>query len=177
MNFLVKDMKKLLLTIFLSIVATTLFAQSDDFLENGTVTFRRHNCQEHLHSKLDSRAVSDSTYRLTPHVGNPRVLVILAEFSDKTFSVNQPRKAFYQFFNHPTTPDNLYTEGVDVVNYHNNLNYGSVATYFSDQSNGQFTPQFDIYGPVKLPHNCQYYGGNNKDNNNDERPDDMTEDA
>lgn len=177
MNFLVKDMKKLLLTIILSIVATTLFAQNDDFLENGTVTFRRHNCQEHLRSKLDSRAVSDSTYRLTPHVGNPRVLVILAEFSDKTFSVNQPRKAFYQFFNHPTTPDNLYTEGVDVVNYHNNLNYGSVATYFSDQSNGQFTPQFDIYGPVKLPHNCQYYGGNNKDNNNDERPDDMTEDA
>ena len=84
---------------------------------------------------------------------------------------------FYQFFNHPTTPDNLYTEGVDVVNYHNNLNYGSVATYFSDQSNGQFTPQFDIYGPVKLPHNCQYYGGNNEDNNNDERPYDMTEDA
>ena len=170
-------MKKIILTIFLSIVATTLFAQSDDFLENGTVTFRRHNCQEHLHSKLDSRAVSDSTYRLMPHVGNPRVLVILAEFSDKTFSVNQPRKAFHQFFNHPTTPDNLYTEGVDVVNYHNNLNYSSVATYFADQSNGQFTPQFDIYGPVKLPHNCQYYGGNNEDNNNDERPYDMTEDA
>lgn len=170
-------MKKIILTIFLSIVATTLFAQSDDFLENGTVTFRRHNCQEHLHSKLDSRAVSDSTYRLMPHVGNPRVLVILAEFSDKTFSVNQPRKSFHQFFNHPTTPDNLYTEGVDVVNYHNNLNYSSVATYFADQSNGQFTPQFDIYGPVKLPHNCQYYGGNNEDNNNDERPYDMTEDA
>lgn len=170
-------MKKILLTIFLSIVATTLFAQSDDFLENATITFRRHNCQEHLHSKLDSRAVSDSTYRLMPHVGNPRVLVILAEFSDKTFSVNQPRKAFHQFFNHPTTPENLYTEGVDKVNYHNNLNYSSVATYFADQSNGQFTPQFDIYGPVKLPHNCQYYGGNNEDNNNDERPHDMTEDA
>ena len=83
-------MKKIILTIFLSIVAATLFAQSDDFLENATVTFRRHNCQERLHSKLDSRAVSDSTYRLMPHVGNPRVLVILAEFSDKTFSVNQP---------------------------------------------------------------------------------------
>ena len=170
-------MKKLLLTIILSIVATTLFAQSDDFLENGTVTFRRHNCQEHLRNNSDSRAIAGSGSSVAPHIGSPRILVILSEFSDKTFSVNQPRKAFHQFFNHPTTPDNLYTEGVDAVNYHNNLNYSSVATYFADQSNGQFTPQFDIYGPVKLPHNCQYYGGNNEDNNNDERPYDMTEDA
>lgn len=170
-------MKKLLLTIILSIVATTLFAQSDDFLENGTVTFRRHNCQEHLRNNSDSRAISDATNKLMPHTGSPRVLVILSEFQDKSFSVNQPRKAFHQFFNHPTTPDNLYTEGVDAVNYHNNLNYSSVATYFADQSNGQFTPQFDIYGPIKLSKPCQYYGGNNPKKPRDEKPEEMTSDA
>ena len=164
-------MKKIILTIFLSIVATTLFAQSDDFLENGTVTFRRHNCQEHLRSNSDSRAIAGSGSSVAPHIGSPRILVILAEFADKQFSVNQPRKAFHQFFNHPTTPDNLYTEGVDAVNYHNNLNYSSVATYFADQSNGQFTPQFDIYGQIKLSKPCQYYGGNN------EKPNEMTSDA
>ena len=177
MNFLVKDMKKLLLTIILSIVATTLLAQNDDFLENATITFRRHACQERIQGNSSSRAVAASGSTVAPHIGSPRILVILAEFSDKSFSVNQPRKAFYQFFNHSTTPENLYTEGIDETNYHNNLNYGSVATYFSDQSNGQFTPQFDIYGPVTLPHNCQYYGGNNEENNHDEKPEEMTADA
>ena len=38
-------------------------------------------------------------------------------------------------------------------------NYGSVKKYFKDISFGQFTPQFDVYGPVRLPEKLKYYGG------------------
>lgn len=43
-------------------------------------------------------------------------------------------------------------------------NTGSVQKYFSDMSFGQFTPQFDIYGPVTLPEKMRVYGAGPKDN-------------
>ena len=43
---------------------------------------------------------------------------------------------------------------------------GCAKEYFELNSNGQFRPQFDVYGPVTLPNNREYYGGN------DERGDD-----
>jgi M6 family metalloprotease-like protein len=38
---------------------------------------------------------------------------------------------------------------------------GSVRRYFYDQSDGQYSPQFDIYGPVTVSHNYAYYGRSN----------------
>ena len=46
-----------------------------------------------------------------------------------------------------------------------NSNYGSVKEYFHDSSNGAFTPQFDIYGPYRLPQNLHtVYGVGRSDN-------------
>ena len=37
-------------------------------------------------------------------------------------------------------------------------NHGSVRQYFNDMSNGAFTPQFDVYGPVRMEKPSAYYG-------------------
>ena len=86
-----------------------------------------------------------------PHSGTPRVLIILAAYQDKAFTVANPVMSFEQYFN----------SEAEQVTYSNNegRNYCSVAQYFKLSSGGQFTPQFDIVGPVTLPHDMAYYGG------------------
>lgn len=88
-----------------------------------------------------------------PHVGSPRALVILVQFTDTTFSVSDPKAAFEQYLNG--------TEQSQDFNVLAKRNYGSVRQYFSDISDGQFTPQFDIVGPVTLPNTNGYYAADN----------------
>ncbi len=88
-----------------------------------------------------------------PHVGSPKALVILVEFSDTTFSVNDPKAAFEQYLNG--------TEQTNDFNVLATRNHGSVRQYFSEISNGQFTPQFDIVGPITLPNTNGYYAADN----------------
>lgn len=93
--------------------------------------------------------------RLFPHTGKPKVLVILAEFSDTVFTINSPKEAFEDYLN---------AEGqLKDFGNRNTKNYGSVRKYFSDMSFGQFEPQFDVYGPVKLEQPLKYYGAGNSD--------------
>jgi len=102
--------------------------------------------------RIGSAASITNTSTLFPHTGSPRVLVILAEFSDVKFTVNEPRKAFEQYLN---------AEGHDIMEdlgNDNRRNVGSVAQYFTDMSFGKFTPQFDIYGPVTLDGTLKHYG-------------------
>ncbi len=91
-----------------------------------------------------------STGGYLPHKGTTRVLTILAAFQDSTFTINEPVQAFEQYLNGE--------EQTDLGNKnHNNLM--SVQQYFKTCSHGQFSPQFDIVGPVTLPHELAYYGG------------------
>ena len=92
--------------------------------------------------------VTNSSY--FPHTGSPRVLVILAAFQDKGFTLTDPVKSFEQYLNGNTRVDYGHRE---------DLNYYSVAKYFETVSHGKFKPQFDIVGPVTLPQNLAYYGG------------------
>lgn len=103
------------------------------------------------------------------HKGAPRILTILVNFSDSAMTVNQPKKAFYQFFNQQGALDDLGNG--------NALNYGSVRQYFSDMSGGEFTPQFDIYGPVNLPRPMAYYGASSSGSSSGEKPKDLVNDA
>lgn len=108
--------------------------------------------------------------KLFPHTGSPRVLVILAEYQDKAFTVNNPKANFDQYLN---------KEGVQTLqDFGNgeNRNYGSVRQYFIDQSSGQFSPQFDVHGPIRLPHSMAYYGGTDP-NGGDERYRELLQDA
>ncbi len=85
-----------------------------------------------------------------PHTGNVRVLTILAAFQDVGFTVNDPVQAFDQYLN--------ADKQVDMGN-RNDLNVASVRQYFETCSHGQFSPRFDVVGPVTLPQTMDYYGG------------------
>lgn len=81
-----------------------------------------------------------------PTTGNLKGIVILAEFADNSFS--EEFSTDYAF-------DKMNKEGFDAYGA-----TGSVRDYFVAQSSGKFTPDFDIYGPVKLPQKMAYYGAN-----------------
>jgi len=84
-----------------------------------------------------------------PHTGTPKVLVILAAFKDSAFCVTDPKASFDQYLNGDEQTEMGWGE---------HYNYGSVRTYFSDMSFGDFTPQFDIVGPVTVSDTLGAYG-------------------
>lgn len=90
-------------------------------------------------------------YNYFPHKGSPTAVVILAQFNDTKFYLPDPVKSFEQYFNGDIQND--FGNG-------ENRNHGSVKKYFTDMSDGQFTPNFKIVGPVTLPKSMEYYGAN-----------------
>ena len=85
-----------------------------------------------------------------PHTGSPKALVILAEFQDTTFTIQDTKKVFTNY---------LMNEGhFSDTRYGQNQNYKGVLGYFKDCSYGKFTPEFNVVGPVKLPREQTYYG-------------------
>ena len=86
-------------------------------------------------------------------VGSPKVPVILVQFIDKSF-VSAPQDQINEKYN-------KYCNGDGVSEYYSEFSRGSVREYFRDQSNGQFTPEFKIIGPVTLSKSYTYYGKNN----------------
>lgn len=76
-----------------------------------------------------------------------KVLVILAEFQDVSFSSENTPAEFDRMMN------------ADDYDYAGSQ--GSVKRYFADQSAGKYTPRFDVVGPVKLPQTAAYYGADN----------------
>ena len=81
----------------------------------------------------------------------PRGLLILVNFSDVQFVENNTQQAFDSLAN-----------GDD---YTYNGATGSCKQYFIDQSNGKYIPQFDVVGPIQLPHPMAFYGENAADGN------------
>lgn len=99
---------------------------------------------------------SDLAYRGTPKYlfsgtafpsfDSPHALVILVSFPDKFFSITNVRDYFHRMLNEEGFSDNGAT--------------GSARDFFVDNSNGVFTPQFDVYGPVMMKNQMRYYGAN-----------------
>ena len=93
-----------------------------------------------------------------PHKGSPKALVILVEFQDVKFKTSDPVATFTHYLKGaegkaaPEANNAYVTKGM--------VNYGSVSQYFNDMSQGKFTPQFDIVGPVTVRKNSAYYGSN-----------------
>ena len=85
-----------------------------------------------------------------PHTGSPKALVILAEFADTLFTIQNTKQVFTNYLMN----EGHFTETA----YRQNGNYKGVRGYFKDCSYGKFTPTFDVVGPVKLPKPQTYYG-------------------
>lgn len=79
--------------------------------------------------------------------GSKKALVILAAFSNKSFSKGDD--AIVKF----------YDEVLNQEGYSQNGAAGSVHDYFKDMSRGEFDLTFDIVGPVKVSKSATYYGG------------------
>ncbi len=106
-----------------------------------------------LHSSTPEYSPSVFGTSYFPHHGTPRVLVILAAYPDQDFTLPDPRKSFDQCLN-SFGPQEDYGNG-------ESRNICSVAEYFTTVSYGDYTPLFDVVGPVTLPDNMATYGTTN----------------
>ena len=84
--------------------------------------------------------------------GARHIPVFLVNFKDVAFSIDNPHSQFDALLN-----EHGYSE---------NGGTGSVQDFYMDNSHGQFQPIFDVYGPVTLPENMVYYGGNSGSSHN-----------
>ena len=77
-------------------------------------------------------------------------LVILVNFADSEMAPSHTLTVFDNQCN--------AANGACTTNAYEGVNYPSAAQYFADQSNGTYRPEFDIFGPITLPHEVAYYG-------------------
>ncbi len=107
-----------------------------------------------------SQAASKSPVRKvstqTPQSGVTKIPIILVNFSDFAMRSSDPVSTFETQFN-STTGNSVYK-------------------YFYDQSQGQYTPQFDILGPVTVSQTRAYYGAQTS-SANDAMPGSMVAEA
>ena len=120
---------------------------------------------------VETRAIATSP-NYVKHTGSITIPVVLVNFSDVKFTINNPKQAFEQFFN----GDKYDANQTDYGNG-NTFSHGSVALYFKDMSDSTFLPKFKVYGPVTVDHPETYYGGKNENNNDDENPQQLVKDA
>ncbi|MCB9071653.1 MAG: M6 family metalloprotease domain-containing protein [Prevotellaceae bacterium] len=92
----------------------------------------------------------------------PRGLVILVNYSDRPFQSTNTQTAISEMLNG--------------TSYNHNGATGSAKKYFSDQSNGSYSPVFDVVGPVNVSKNMSYYGQNDA-NDEDMYVGDLVEEA
>lgn len=137
-------------------------------------TFRRRQCGTAMLMEREAAAYSKGQRAIStqnnyvPHTGTITIPVVLVNFKDAEFKINKPKEAFDQLFNSDTQAD---------LGNGNYLNYGSVAKYFRDMSNGAFIPKFKVYDPVTVDQPQTYYGGTHEDDNKDEDPRQLVKDA
>lgn len=81
-----------------------------------------------------------------PVTGDQKGLVILVEYKDIKMTLTNPKDYFTRMLNEP---------GFNLWN-----GTGSAKDFYEENSNGQFRPTFDVYGPITLSQNRSYYGGN-----------------
>ncbi len=93
-----------------------------------------------------------------PRTGSPKSLVILVNFQDVQFVIDNPQEAFFNLLNE---------EG-----YSNNGGTGSAKDYFKTASNGISSPDFVVVGPYNLKQHTAYYGAN-ENSGDDIRPREM----
>lgn len=98
---------------------------------------------------------------VTPVVGKRRVLIVMMQFRDKSFTKNADD--FKRLFN-----ENNYQEDGAM---------GSVRDYYNYVSYGQLDLQCDVMGPYTSVQNMVFYGGNTGAGGNDQNPYALFEEA
>lgn len=138
---------------FVYIADTTLIAHNPEQRTEhertlSSVTKRTTAEQNNAASISQTISIGPRIGEMNIHKGSPRIPVILVAFTDKPFSEQDPAEGFRTRLCRPAT-----TEEIE-------QGKGSAYQYFSDQSHGLFTPQFDIIGPITLTQNAATYANN-----------------
>ncbi len=119
-------------------------------------------------AKKSARRSERSPASKAPTTGVRKQILLFVQFQDVKFSTN------YQGTAQTTKP--LFDSLMNGENYTDNGNTGSVKKYYRDNSNGAFSLETTVFGPVTLPNTMAYYGGNDG-NGEDLRPRQMVSDA
>ena len=116
------------------------------------------------------------TTQATPTNIAPRGLIILVNFADTSFIT--PKSEIDSMINGAHyTRQYSYTYTSYFKKYTVNVaSEGSARQYFHDVSAGQYNPQFDVVGPVKISKSYSYYGKNDRWGN-DQKPEEMVKEA
>lgn len=117
---------------------------------------------ESLVSRVQAKSGLSDMMTDYPTTGSPKALILLVEFSDVKFSTSNAGEEFTKLMTEP--------------GYSYNGATGSALDYFTDNSNGKFTPEFVVCGPVTLPKEMAYYGAPTA-NMYDARPGEMVADG
>lgn len=83
-------------------------------------------------------------------LGEKKALIILVDFTDKKFSM--------------TDPKSFYSRMANEENYAYGKQSGSLYDYFKKQSEGKFLLNFDVVGPISMDQTSAYYGGDDGNN-------------
>lgn len=102
-----------------------------------SMQMRARRAASPMHTKKAKKAIGERNFA-------PKGLVLLVQFSDVTFQAENDFDAFNDMLNK--------------AGYNYNGAVGSAKDYFKAQSNNAYSPQFDVFGPITLPHNEIYYG-------------------
>ena len=115
--------------------------------------------------------------RYFPHTGSPKALVILVEFPDLKFKSSNPVATFNHYLNAEMGEAAPEADAAVYSQKSKHTNYGSVREYFKFCSEGKFTPQFDVVGPVTMSESYAYYGKNRNSSDIDQGNDQMLGEA
>ena len=87
--------------------------------------------------KQPSRVAPNPILPKFPTTGTVTGLILLVEYQDVKLTPQATLEHYEQICNQ--------------AGYQSEATHGSVLDYFTSQSNGRFTPRFDVFGPLTLP--------------------------
>ena len=103
---------------------------------------------------VDNGLITSSASVKSYDYSNFHGLVILAEFSDRSFSRDDINEVFTSMINEEGYEGVYSTDSTTFTSY-----TGSVRDYFYSASNGVFSPTFDVVGPYTLNYASTYANG------------------
>lgn len=124
------------------------FISAQEYIEEEAGNPKNIRGKNHSSGMQASRGTGEAKYRYSasafPTIGEPHSVVVLVEYSDVGFSMDNPKEYYNDFLNGEKFTHNGAT--------------GSCRQYYMENSSGAFVPTFDVYGPVKLKNKRMYYG-------------------
>ncbi|MBR6197739.1 MAG: M6 family metalloprotease domain-containing protein [Bacteroidaceae bacterium] len=139
-------MKRFSLALVATLMAYSGYAQT--FIRRGNVENVTDYSALAKSSARGARKVGLRSTAALPCTGSPKIPVVLVQFADTKF----------MDYDKEGVVNKRYDDYFNLKHGNANNSIGSVYQYFKEQSYGQFTPEFDVMGPVTLSKNYAYYG-------------------